>query len=401
MEPSPHNPKNQTDPVKPIRRLRSPQRLRISPPAARHEKAEATSFLPIPNLLAVHTLDVSSASAMGLKLRRLAASILSPGPASPTSAADAHHAVARATARHPSTAPPSAHHLDALLAFGRGSRLSAAALATALVDRLRAAASGDGDAAVALKCLIALRVLLARGAFILRDQLLAALVRHPASGRNPLALAAFPLGRSSFAAASWVRFSARLLELILLLPDAPANHAAEYLTALPNPHLVAEVAAFAAVVDAVRHAPPPPSSSPQPNALVWEAIRLAEEDRVAAERNIAARVQEMGERLDTLSLADAVELVCVLRRVEESAAAASPPEWKWAALDEGVVCAAWRLRERAEEVVMRRTVEERRVVRRDDGPSASARVLQPVRAGGGDAVRFRSTRWAGTVSAWR
>ncbi|CAL5081861.1 unnamed protein product [Urochloa decumbens] len=348
----------------------------------------------------------------GLKLRRLASSLLSPVPASPGSAADAHHAVARATAHHPSTAPPSAHHMDALLAFGRGSRLSAAALAAAFVDRLRAAASGQGDAAVALKCLVALRVLLARGAFILRDQLLAALARHPASGRNPLALAAFPLGlglgrRSSssyFAAASWVRFSARLLELVLLLPDAPAPAGAagaEYLVALPNPHLVAELAAFVAVADAVRQAPPPPSSGPQPDTLVWEAVRLAEEDRVAAERSIAARVQEMGERLDTLSLADAVELVCVLRRVEEGSAPPAP-EWKWAGLDEGVVGAARRLRERAEGVVLRRTVEERRLVRRDAGGSASARVLVPARvAAAGDAARFVSTRWAGTASAWR
>ncbi|XP_062194094.1 putative clathrin assembly protein At4g40080 [Phragmites australis] len=332
---------------------------------------------------------------MAPKLRRLTDRLLSQG-----SAADAHHAVARATAHHPSTAPPSAHHLDALLAFGRGSRLSAAALASALVGRLRAAASGDGDAPVALKCLVALRVLLARGAFILRDQLLAKLVRHPASGRNPLALAAFPLGRSSFAAASWVRFSARLLELLLLLPDAPADDA-EYLAALPNPHLVAELKAFAAVADAVRNAPPP-SSAPEHNALIWEAIRLSEEDRVAAERNVAARVQEMGERLDTLSLADAVELVCVLRRVEESAASSSlPPEWKWAALDERVVCAARRLRGRAEEVVLRRTGEERRVVRRDAGPSASARVLLPICSGGSEAIRFGSTRSAGTISAWR
>ncbi|CAN6218007.1 unnamed protein product [Urochloa humidicola] len=345
----------------------------------------------------------------GLKLRRLASSLLSPAPAYPGSAADAHHAVARATAHHPSTAPPSAHHMDALLAFGRGSRLSAAALAAAFVDRLRAAASGQGDAAVALKCLVALRVLLARGAFILRDQLLAALARHPASGRNPLALAAFPLGlgrrsSSSFAAASWVRFSARLLELVLLVPESPAPagaDAAEYLVALPNPHLIAELAAFVAVADAVRHAPPPPSSGPQPDALVWEAVRLAEEDRVAAERSIAARVREMGERLDTLSLADAVELVCVLRRVDEGSAQPAP-EWKWAGLDEGVVCAARRLRERAEGVVLRRTVEERRLVRRDAGSSASARVLVPARvAGGGDAFRFGSTRWAGTVSAWR
>jgi clathrin coat assembly protein AP180 len=337
---------------------------------------------------------------MGLKLRRLAATLLlSPGPASRgTSAADAHQAVARATAHHPSTAPPSALHLDALLAFGRGSRISAAALAFALVDRLRASAAGQGDPYVALKCLIALRVLLARGAFILRDQVQVALARHPASGRNPLALASFPPGQS-ISAASWVRFSARLLELLLLLPDA-VDDGDEYLAALPNPHLVAELAAFVAVSDAIRGAPPP-SAAPQSSALVWEAVRLAQEDRVAAERNVAARVREMGERLDTLALVDAVELVCVLKRVEESAAASPQPEWKWAALDEGVVCAARRLHDRAEEVVLRRTGEDSRILRRDAGATASARIFAPLRSGAGDAVRFGSRRWGGAVSAWR
>ncbi|KAF7072938.1 hypothetical protein CFC21_078004 [Triticum aestivum] len=333
---------------------------------------------------------------MGLKLLRLAATLLSPGAASPAPGADAQGAVLRATAHHPSTVPPSAHHLDALLAFGRGSRLSAAALASAFTDRLRAAAAGGGDASVALKCLVALRVLLARGAFILRDQLLVALLRHPASGRNPLALAAFPLGRS-FAAASWVRFSARLLEVLLLLPDASCDP--EHLTALPNPHLVSELAAFASVAAAVRQAPPP-SCAPQAHALVWEAIRLAEEDRVTAERNIAARVREMSERIDTLGLADAMELVCVLKRVEESAA--SPPEWKWAGLDEAVVADARRLRERAEEVLLRRTEQDRRLLRRDPAWSASARVVMlPARAGDGAAVRFGSSRWAGAVPSWR
>jgi clathrin coat assembly protein AP180 len=360
-------------------------------------KQKLASCSPPLAFVKVHGPPVSSAPGMGIKLRRLAATLLlSPGPASPgTSPADAHQAVARATAHHPSTAPPSAHqhHLDALLAFGRGSRLSAAALADALVDRLHASAAGQGDPYVALKCLIALRVLLARGAFILRDQVQVALARHPASGRNPLALASFPTGRS-IAAASWVRFFARLLELLLLLPDA-VDDADEYLAALPNPHLVAELAAFAAVSDAARGAPP------QSSALIWEAVRLAEEDRVAAERNVAARVREMGKRLDTLALADAVELVCVLKRVEESAAEPPPPEWKWAALDEGVVCAARRLRERAEEVVLRRTGEERRILRRDAGATAWARVLAPLRSGAGDAVRFGSRPWGGAISAWR
>uniref|UniRef100_A0A0D9V524 Uncharacterized protein n=1 Tax=Leersia perrieri TaxID=77586 RepID=A0A0D9V524_9ORYZ len=78
----------------------------------------------------------------------------------------------------------------------------------------------------------------------------------------------------------------------------------------------------------------------------------------------------MGERLATLSLADAVELVCVLRQVEESVSS-SPADWKWAGTDEAFVGEVRRLRERAEEVVLRRTEKERRLVGIDAAGSAS------------------------------
>lgn len=44
-----------------------------------------------------------------------------------------------------------------------------------------------GNAAMVLKCLIVLRILLACVPFILRDQLIVGLVPHPASSLNPLA----------------------------------------------------------------------------------------------------------------------------------------------------------------------------------------------------------------------
>ncbi|KAK1626172.1 hypothetical protein QYE76_000487 [Lolium multiflorum] len=63
--------------------------------------------------------------------------------------------------------------LYAVLAFRRESRLSGSALASALTGRLRAAASGHGDATMALKCPLALKIVLACGAFILRQVLVA------------------------------------------------------------------------------------------------------------------------------------------------------------------------------------------------------------------------------------
>ncbi len=54
---------------------------------------------------------------------------------------------------------------------------------------------------------------------------------------------------------------AHLLELLLLLPGY--SHDADYLTALPNPYLIAELSTYGSVADAVLRAPPP-SSAPQP-----------------------------------------------------------------------------------------------------------------------------------------
>ncbi|GFS43977.1 hypothetical protein Acr_00g0087970 [Actinidia rufa] len=75
-------------------------------------------------------------------------------------------AVLRATTHSPSS-PPKDHHVAAVLALGRGSRPIARACIAAIMDRLH----GTSDARVALKCLITLRHVVARGTFILRDQL--------------------------------------------------------------------------------------------------------------------------------------------------------------------------------------------------------------------------------------
>nr|ABF94240.1 hypothetical protein LOC_Os03g07730 [Oryza sativa Japonica Group] len=49
---------------------------------------------------------------------------------------------------------------------------------------------------------------------------------------------------------------ARLLELLLLIPDCSHDAAdADYLTALPNPYLIAELSAYGSVADAVRQGP--------------------------------------------------------------------------------------------------------------------------------------------------
>uniref|UniRef100_A0A0E0B9A7 Protein DETOXIFICATION n=1 Tax=Oryza glumipatula TaxID=40148 RepID=A0A0E0B9A7_9ORYZ len=84
---------------------------------------------------------------------------------------------------------------------------------------------------------------------------------------------------------------ARLLELLLLVPDCSHNAAdADYLTALPNPYLIAKLSAYRP-----HHLPPPRSTI----------------------------TRKLGERLATLTLADTVELVCMLNSVAVASALAN------------------------------------------------------------------------------
>ncbi|OAY85300.1 putative clathrin assembly protein [Ananas comosus] len=337
---------------------------------------------------------------MGLKLRGLVgalkdtasfgkAALLSPPAAPSAAAAAASLAVLRATPHHPWSSPPPARHLEALLSFGRGSRLAAAALVGALAARLRS----TRDPAVALKALLSLHLLLSRGAFILRDQLPPLLLRHPSSGHNPLALSSFPLGSSpsSWALAAWVRWFARLLELLLLLPPAPSDP--DRLASLLNPDLVAELEPLVAVAEEIRRAPAPTSSSsssssPLHNMLIRETIRVAEEDRIAAEREIGARVRELRERVDSLGFADSVELACLLKRLEGGA------DRKGTVADDPFWGAVAELRERVEGAVAAKGEQERRVRRRERPMSESARISGRVESAlGAGPVRFGSARW--------
>nr|CAD1826958.1 unnamed protein product [Ananas comosus var. bracteatus] len=336
---------------------------------------------------------------MGLKLRGLVgalkdtasfgkAALLSP-PAAPSAgdaaAADVRLAVLRATPHHPWSSPPPARHLEALLSFGRGSRLAASALVGALAARLRS----TRDPAVALKALLALHLLLSRGAFILRDQLPPLLLRHPSSGHNPSPSPPSPrLLPFLLALAAWVRWFARLLELLLLLPPAPSDP--DRLASLLNPDLVAELEPLVAVAEEIRRAPAPTSSSsssPLHNMLIRETIRVAEEDRIAAEREIGARVRELRERVDSLGFADSVELACLLKRLEGARIGKGRSPTIRSGARSRSSGRGWRGGGGEGE-------QERRVRRRERPMSESARISGRVESAlGAGPVRFGSARW--------
>ncbi|KAG1342306.1 putative clathrin assembly protein [Cocos nucifera] len=318
-----------------------------------------------------------------------------------SSSSAAQLAVLRATTHQPSSEPPDPRHLATLLAFGHGSRVAAAACVSALAARLHS----THDPAVALKSLLALHHLLARGAFILRDQLPAALLRHPASGRNPLALPASAFPSAAFPLASWARWLARLLELLLVAATVtatfPSSHhpnvvdphsSNDRLASLLNRDLLIELEALVSVIEEITRAPAS-TAAVKGNKLITEAVRVVEEYRVTAEQEMVVRVRELGERIGSLGFADSVELVCLLRRLEESKDRADWPsdgrwtddDWFWVEVRE--------LKEQVEKVVVRKQEEGRGRLRREKLGSSSDRMMDRVPSGPIVPVRFSSSRW--------
>lgn len=339
----------------------------------------------------IHFLVPSQNPSMGLNLHILVGaikdttSLTKAALTSPSSAAaSAHRAVLRATSHLPATSPPSPHHLSALLSFGRSSRLTASSLVSALSSRLLS----THNPSVALKSLLCLHLLFSHGSFILKDQVFPALLRHPASGRNPLALSSFR-SSISYSLSAWVRWFARVLELMLLAPsDNP-----DLLTVLQNHDVISELESLVAVVEEISRVPEGPAST-EGNRLVSEVVRQAEEDWVRVRGEISVRVRELSERVGLLTYSDLVELLCVLKRIE--VATSQPSDWEWMAWDdEGLVSEVGRLKGKVEELVVRTEKQLERRVRRDN-TSESARVFNPVRSELVQPVRFGSSRWIST-----
>lgn len=229
----------------------------------------------------------------------------------------------RATTHDYST-PPSHKHLSALLSSGDGPRATASATVELLMDRLQTTQSS----AVALKCLIAVHHIIRHGTFILRDQLS---VYPYTGGRNHLNLSNFRdrTNTVSWELSSWVRWFAQHIEHLLcasrtlgffLLDDTKPGRP-EWIPGLANGELFREIEALVALVEGIGKRPISTASSTQGNnkRLVVEILGLVEEDGVAALSEVLVRVNEFGlrERLGYVGFGEGVELVCVVKRLEE------------------------------------------------------------------------------------
>lgn len=169
---------------------------------------------------------------------------------------------------------------------------------------------------VAFKSLIIIHNVIKQGSFILLDKLLV-------GGRNYLNLSSFQDNTSTEAInlSFWVRWYARILETFIFTSRnlgfflSPAiKKEGESVSSLVNQDLLKELNMLVSLVEEICRAPE--LLHVQENRLVHEAISLVHEDRSSAQREIMVRVNEIVERVDTLSFGESDELVCVLKRYE-------------------------------------------------------------------------------------
>ncbi|KAL3735100.1 hypothetical protein ACJRO7_024273 [Eucalyptus globulus] len=235
-----------------------------------------------------------------------------------TAASSVRLSVLRATAASPSdAAPPPEDRLAAVLLLGRGSLLTARTCVAALVDRLHGAA----DAAVALRCLVALHGVLTQGSFVLRDQ--------PSffpgdGGRNYLNLSKFrdDSGPEAWELSSWARWYAAFLEQTLIASRrvgfylcGSTRDRGEKVSASSSSELLIELDVLSSVLERVVEAPKN-SEQLRANDLVHEVVRLVREDYGATRSEISLRLAGLGERVDGMSSAELAQLAGVLTRLD-------------------------------------------------------------------------------------
>uniref|UniRef100_A0A7C9CIL3 ENTH domain-containing protein n=1 Tax=Opuntia streptacantha TaxID=393608 RepID=A0A7C9CIL3_OPUST len=229
--------------------------------------------------------------------------------------------ILRATT-HEADLPPSDHHLAAILSAGDGPRASAAVVIDSLMRRLHKTSSS----AVALKCLLALHVIVRRGSFILHDQLS---IYPSAGGRNYLKLSDFRDNSSptTWELSTWIRWYAKYLEQILSTSrilgyflfstscTLEREKAKEIIASLLCKDLLREIDGLINVLEEICKSPD--CVQLEGNRLLIEVMGLVGEDYFTTIDEIVIRVEEFKERLSCLSFVDSVELVCALKRLED------------------------------------------------------------------------------------
>lgn len=234
-----------------------------------------------------------------------------------------HLALLRVTDHDPFTAP-NAKHLSSLLSYGNGSRATTSSVVEALMDRLQT----TRNSAVALKCLLTVHHIIKHGSFIIQDQLS---VCPSHGGRNYLNLSNFrddsdPL---FWELSSWVRWYAQYVEQLLCTSrmlgfflGSSSSGVLKYqdqgdnVSCLANSDLVRELDSLVDLVAEICKRPD--SVYKTGNKLLDWIVKLLDEDRLSTTSEISIRVDEFNKRQSCLSFGEAVQVVCALKRLEES-----------------------------------------------------------------------------------
>ncbi|KAL5705448.1 hypothetical protein ACHQM5_023749 [Ranunculus cassubicifolius] len=220
--------------------------------------------------------------------------------------------VLRATTHDPSI-PPNQKHIDTLLAYGHNSsRNTAATCIEGLMDRLHK----THNAFVAFKCLITIHHILKKGSFILQDQL--------SRGSNYLNLSSFHDNSTteSLNMSFWIKWYARVLESVLLTSRSLGFFLSSSLTKkndnrvsnLLDQDLLKELDILIRLIEEICKAPD--IMNAEGRKLIHESISLVDEDKSSVQSEIMIRVNELKERVNTVSFVDSVELVSLLTRYE-------------------------------------------------------------------------------------
>ncbi|KAF5740185.1 hypothetical protein HS088_TW11G00251 [Tripterygium wilfordii] len=218
----------------------------------------------------------------------------------------AYVAVLSATTHDDSPPPPET--IAAVLSLGQGSRPTACACVESLMDRLH----GTQNATVALKCLLTVHNVLAKGSFIIKDQLS---IYPSFGGRNYLNLSTFKdhSDPEMWELSSWVRWYAGFLEQNVAVSRIGSDgDKEERVLGLLNSDLLAELDVLIEFVGRVSDSP----GSSLNNSLVYEVLRLVGEDFRLAQREIFVRVVEIGERVGDMSLSELTWSLDALEKLE-------------------------------------------------------------------------------------
>ncbi|CAN0927731.1 Putative clathrin assembly protein At4g40080 [Linum grandiflorum] len=221
-------------------------------------------------------------------------------------------AILRATSHSPS-APPSNRSLSAVLSLGGdGSRRTAAACITSLLDRLH----GSNNAHVALKCLLTLHAVVSQGSFILKDQFSAAAAGGGSGGggRNFLNLSKFrdESDPETWELSSWVRWYAAVIEQNLAGTKKLGSSGSNFEKLSRD--LIEEIEILVDSVGLICESPAELKS----NDLVYEVVKSVGEDYRLVQREISVRVLEMRDRMKSLSFDELTRLSSEMERLEDS-----------------------------------------------------------------------------------